>query len=97
MRTTVDFCTFYAAFQSMDHRKDTFSYHGLRALFEMLEEYEDATGTEIELDVVGLCCEFTEYDSVEEVLENYDHIETLEDIPSSYIMTDTGSIVVQDF
>jgi hypothetical protein len=97
MRTTVNFSTFYDAFQSMDYRKDTFSYHGLRALFEWLEEYEDATGVEMELDVVGLCCEFTEYDSVEEVLKNYDNIQTLDDIPTSYRMTDTGSIIVEDF
>jgi hypothetical protein len=97
MRTTVDFYAFADAFQSMDQRKDKFSWLGLRALFEMLEDYEDATGTEIELDVVGLCGSYTEYDSADEVIENYAHIQTLEDIPTSYRMTDTGGIVLEDF
>ena len=81
----------------MDQIKDKFSFSGLRTLFEMLEDYEDAIGAEIELDVVGLCCDYTEYGSADEVLENYENIETLEDIPTSYRITDTGSIVVEDF
>ena len=96
MRNTVNFYDFEDAFKNMG-RKDTFSYDGLRALFEMLEDFEDATGIEMELDVVGLCCAYTEYDSVEEVLENYDNIQTLDDIPTSYRMTDTGGIVIEDF
>lgn len=97
MRTTVNFYDFADAFQSMGQRRDTFSWSGLRTLFEMREDYEDATGTEIELDVVGLCCSYTEYDSADEVIENYARIQTLEDIPTSYRITDTGSIVVEDF
>lgn len=41
-------------------RKDQFSYDGLRALFEFLEEMEESTGQDIELDVIALCCEFYE-------------------------------------
>ncbi len=96
MQTTVNFYDFIDAFKNMG-REDSFTYHGLRALFEMLEDYEDAAGTEIELDVVGLCCSYTEYDSFAEVMENYDHIQDLSDIPTAYRMTDTGGVVVEDF
>lgn len=41
-------------------RKEQFSYAGLRALFEYLESLEDDTGQPIELDVIALCCDFTE-------------------------------------
>jgi len=41
-------------------RPENFSYAGLSALFEYLESYEDDTGTEIELDVIALCCDYTE-------------------------------------
>ena len=97
MRTTVNFYDFANAFQNMDQRKDKFTYHGLRTLFEMLEDYEWETGTEIELDVAGLCCAYTEYESAEEVIENYAHIQDLSDIQTSYRVTNIGSIVVEDF
>ena len=41
-------------------RKDQFSYAGLKALFEYLEEYEEGTGEEVELDVAALCCDYAE-------------------------------------
>jgi len=47
-------------------RDNNFSYEGKRALFDYLEQYEEDTETEIELDVVGLDGDFTEYDSATE-------------------------------
>jgi hypothetical protein len=35
--------------------KNQFSYKGLNALFEYLEEYEESTGEEIDFDVIALC------------------------------------------
>lgn len=62
MKQTISVYDFERAFR--DHNRiDNFSYAGLRALFDWLEEMEDDTGFEIELDVVGLCCDFSEYDS----------------------------------
>jgi hypothetical protein len=51
-------------------RGEQFSYDGLRVLFEALEEYEDDTGSEVELDVIALCCEYSE-DTPEEIAQNY--------------------------
>ena len=48
-----------------------FSYEGKRALFEYLEQYEDETGEEIELDIIALCCEYSEYNNIEEYLKEY--------------------------
>jgi len=45
------------------------SYDGARALVEYLEELEDDIGKEIEFDVVALRCEYTEYGSAEEAVE----------------------------
>jgi len=39
------------------------TYYGARALAEYLEEYEDSTGEEIELDVVAIRCDYAEYES----------------------------------
>jgi hypothetical protein len=39
------------------------SYAGARALAEYLEELEESTGEEMELDYVAIRCDFSEYDS----------------------------------
>ena len=50
-------------------RQDNFSYEGLKALYEWFEEYEEDAGEEIELDVIGICCDFSEYLGVKEILD----------------------------
>ena len=47
-------------------RKDQFSYEGRAALYRHLTELADDSGEPIELNVIALCCEFTEYESIEE-------------------------------
>ena len=71
MKQTIDVYGFRRAFERTD-RKDQFSYEGLEALFEYLEEYEEGTGEEVELDVIGLCCDYCEYESLEEFHGEYD-------------------------
>ena len=39
------------------------TYHGARALVEHLEELEEETGEPIELDVVAIRCDYSEYSS----------------------------------
>jgi hypothetical protein len=58
MKTYISQYDFRRAFQ--DCRPDNFSYEGLKILFEYLEEYEMDIGEELELDVIGLCCDFSE-------------------------------------
>jgi hypothetical protein len=41
-------------------RKDQFSYEALSAIFDYLEDYSDSTGEPVELDIVGICCEWAE-------------------------------------
>ena len=69
MKTTVSRYDFERAFADAD-RKDQFSYEGLKALFDYLEDYEDSTGEEIELDVIALCCDYNE-DTVADIARNY--------------------------
>ena len=58
MKQTVNFYTFQQAFEAL--RPENFSYEGLTTLFDYLEQYEQDSGTELELDVIGLCCDFAE-------------------------------------
>ena len=69
MKTTITESGFRNAFHQMG-RGEQFSYEALNALFEYYEEVESG-GEESELDVIGICCEWSEYDSIEELKENY--------------------------
>lgn len=69
MKTTVSFYDFERAFADAD-RKENFSYEGLSVLFDYLEDYEEQTGKELELDVVALCCDYSE-DTVANIARNY--------------------------
>lgn len=57
IRVTLD--DFVQAFKDRG-RESQFSRPALYSLFNYLEEYEENTGAEIELDVIALCCDYTE-------------------------------------
>lgn len=69
MKKTITESDFTAAFHNMG-RGDQFSHAGLLALFGYLKEMEEGTGEEMELDVISLCCEFSEYSSALECIED---------------------------
>ena len=60
---------FEAAFKEAG-RKDQFSWEGLKSLFDYLDNLSDDIGEPIELDVVGICCDYRECDFME-VIEDY--------------------------
>ena len=109
MKTTVSLYDFRDAFRQYD-RANNFSYDGYRVLFEALEEYEDSTGSEVELDVIALCCEFNE-STPDEIARDYGYelegddddekrenlIDWLNDRTMVCGVTDDGSIVYQAF
>jgi len=68
MKSTVSLYDFRRAFEQC--RPDNFSHEGLEVLFDYLEELESDTGEELELDVIALCCDYSE-DSFEDVAANY--------------------------
>jgi len=70
MKSTVTEYDFTQAFIDMN-RTENFSYDGRVALYDWLIEHEEDCGTEIELDVIALCCEFTEYENMEDFQNNY--------------------------
>jgi hypothetical protein len=77
------------------------SYDGTKALFDYLTDLEEDTGEQIEFDRVALRCDFSEYDNLEEILSQYDGIDTLEDLQDNttvievqkYDLTITGYII----
>jgi hypothetical protein len=68
MKTTVSLYDFRREFEQC--RPNNFSYEGLAILFEYIEGYEDSMGEEIELDIISICCDFTE-DSFQNIADQY--------------------------
>ena len=67
----------------------------------MLTNYEEDTNEEIEFDPIAFCCEYTEYESIEEFWQDYDK----EEYPDEESIMDNtfywafgdGSFIIQSF
>ena len=58
MKQSVNFSAFVDAFHAYD-RYNSYGYEALKVIFEYLEEYEDETCQEIDLDVIAICCDYS--------------------------------------
>ena len=99
MIQTITKSEFTSAFHKMG-RGNNFTYEGLIALYDYLEEYEDSTGEQIELDVIAFCCEYNEYESLEEFQKDYgEEYHSIEEIEQAtqVIMIDDDSFIIQAF
>jgi len=85
--------------RDFDIRKDNFSYEGLRALFEHLENLSEDMEKNIELDVIALCCEYTEFESIGEYNNDYEEVENIEEIDAFTIVIkiDNDSFIIQNY
>lgn len=70
MKITVTESMFKDQFVKMN-RAENFSSAGLSALFEYCKDCETDLGEEFELDVIGLCCDFSE-EHYSDIIDNYD-------------------------
>lgn len=59
MKTTINEWDFMDAFAK--HDRDYYSYEAYQALYDYYTSIEDDTGEEMELDVIAICCDWTEY------------------------------------
>ena len=73
----------YQFVNEMSKKQHGFSYEGSKALFEHLEQYEQDCDHELEFDPIAFRCEYDEYDNLKEVQDNYNDIETLEDLQNN--------------
>jgi hypothetical protein len=67
MKQTINQHDFMDAFRRMD--RDYYSYEAYQALFDWYEELDP----DFELDVIGICCDWTEY-TPEELESDYSNI-----------------------
>lgn len=98
--------SFYDFLQEFERhgRENQFTYEGKKALFNYLEELSEDLGEPIELDVIAICCDFTEYNSVEEFNRDYGYtigedINDIEDIKdyTTVILIDEERFIIQNF
>ncbi|GBE19338.1 hypothetical protein BMS3Abin17_00061 [archaeon BMS3Abin17] len=61
----------YKRVETLENPNGNFSYKGLRFLFDYLDDTHDEENP-YKLDVISLCCDFSEYKNVEEYLKDYD-------------------------
>jgi len=87
---------FVAEFAQWEYYKDCFSIPATYALYIYLDELSSDIGEDIELDVVGICCEFAEYKDIDAVKEDYE-VEDLSDLQdkTTVIEFDGGLIISQ--
>lgn len=105
MKTTVTSHQFVEAFRACG-RESQFSHAALFELFRYLEDFEESTGTELELDPIGICCDFAEYSSALEAAKDYgfkEGIDSKEESALEWLQNRTqtiefdGGIVIQQF
>jgi hypothetical protein len=81
-------------------RGDNFTYKGLNALYDYIEDYEECSNEQTELDVIAICCEYNEYEDFEGFKADYgDDFQSIEDIEqqTQVIMIDDDSFIIQAF
>ena len=100
MKETITKYQFIDWFRSSDNYRNNFSYDGLGALFDYIEELENDMGEDIEFDPIALCCEYSEYESFEELKDDYDDIESMDDLQdwtTVINIPDSDGIIIQQF
>ena len=78
MKQTINEFDFKNEFKKI--RPENFSYDGLTVLYDHLTRYEQDTDQELEFDPIAFRCDFTEYENLKEVKENYQDIKNLDDL-----------------
>ena len=103
MKETVTEYRFIDTFKKSDTYKYNFSYNGLCALYEYIEQYEDDCGEEFEFDMIGICCDYTEYDNLDDFNADYssdDKVYTMDDIRDETVVIeipDTERFIIGEF
>ena len=100
MVITIDNHDFIQAFKDAG-REDQFSLDALTVLFHHLEEWESQMSEPMELDVIAICCDYEEYDSIEDFQRDYgeEMYSSIEDIKERTLLLakPTSGFVIQKF
>ena len=83
----------------MSKKQHGFSYEGAKALFEHLTQYEEDCDQELEFDPIAFRCEYSEYDNLEEVKNDYnvEDLEHLEQNTTAIEIPNSKKLIVQAY
>tara|TARA_R110000744_G_scaffold194061_2_gene312841 strand:- start:542 stop:835 length:294 start_codon:yes stop_codon:yes gene_type:complete len=97
MISTLNLYDFRRGFETRE--RTNFSYDGLEALFNYLEEIEQDCDTFIEYDPIAFCCEYMEWEDFAEFQGQYPDIENKEEIQeqAQFIDIDGESFITNQF
>lgn len=96
MKKTINNCEFVEMFDDYG-RSDNFSRLGRRKLAEYFEQLEEDLGQDIEVDVIAICCDYSEIEIKD--IERETGCENLEDLQdnTTVIEVDDERIIYQNF
>jgi len=102
MKQSITRFDFLDWFRGSDTYKNNFSYNGLNSLFDYFTTIEECTDEEIDFDPIAICCEFSEYENLNEIKETYSSVEinNIDDLryhTSVIEIEDTDRLIIQDF
>ncbi len=97
-KSNITFSEFVKEFEGSSYEHN-FSRIGKIALYDYLSDLEEETGEEIELDIVALCCDYTEYENLKECFSQYDNIKTIEELKekTEVIELEDGGLIIRNF
>lgn len=79
--------------------RDNFTYDGAKALMDYLEELAGDTGEPMEYDPIAFCCEYQQFDDIEDYVAQYsDVIENLDQLrEKTQVIEFDGGFIIQNF
>ena len=102
MKQSVTRFDFVDWFRGSDTYKNNSSYNGLNSLFDYFEQLEEEMENEIDFDPIAICCEFSEYENLNEIKKSYSSVEinNIDDLryhTNVIEIEDTDRLIIQDF
>ena len=102
MKQSITRADFVGWFCGSDTYKRNFSYEGLNSLFDYFEQLEEEMENEIDFDPIAICCEFSEYENLDEIKKSYSSVEinNIDDLryhTNVIEIDDSDKLIIQDF
>ena len=100
MIETVTRTRFINWFRQSDTYKNQFSFFAQASLYDYFEELEEDTGEKIEFDPIDICCNYTEYENIEEYNQDYEPVESIDKIRELTTVIKIGSkegFIIQNY
>ena len=99
MKNTINFSYFRNWFLNSQY-KNNFSVDGLSSLYNYLVDLEEDQNTEFNFDLIAFACAYSEYENFEEIKENYNSIETIQDLENNTSIipvVGTERLIIENF